>query len=97
MLVDMRHKPTNDDVDMVNYLRHFGIPFTVVATKADKLSRAEKNRSLPVICRALAVQPWEVIPFSSEDGTGREKVLELLDELLPQEKDQEVQNGEQDG
>lgn len=84
MLVDMRHKPTNDDVDMVNYLRHFGIPFTVVATKADKLSRAEKNRSLPVICRVLAVQPWEVIPFSSEDGTGREKVLDLLDELLPQ-------------
>lgn len=84
MLVDMRHKPTNDDVDMVNYLRHFGIPFTVVVTKADKLSRAEKNRSLPVICRVLAVQPWEVIPFSSEDGTGREKVLDLLDELLPQ-------------
>lgn len=83
MLVDMRHQPTNDDVDMVNYLRHYGIPFTVAATKADKLSRAEKSRSIPVICRTLAVQPWEVIPFSSEDGTGREKLLELLDTLLP--------------
>ncbi len=82
LLVDMRHQPSNDDIDMVNYLRHFGIPFTVVATKADKLSRAERSRSLPVICRALAVQPWEVIPFSSEDGTGRDKVLELLDTLL---------------
>ena len=83
MLVDMRHQPTNDDIDMVNYLRHYGIPFTVAATKADKLSRAEKNRSIPVICRTLAVQPWEVIPFSAEDGTGREKLLELLDTLLP--------------
>lgn len=83
MLVDMRHQPTDDDVDMVNYLRHYGIPFTVAATKADKLSRAEKSRSIPVICRTLAVQPWEVIPFSSEDGTGREKLLELLDTLLP--------------
>ena len=83
MLVDMRHQPTNDDIDMVNYLRHYGIPFTVAATKADKLSRAEKSRSIPVICRTLAVQPWEVIPFSSEDGTGREKLLELLDTLLP--------------
>ena len=83
MLVDMRHQPTNDDVDMVNYLRHYGIPFTVAATKADKLSRAEKSRSIPVICRTLAVQPWEVIPFSSEDGTGREKLLDLLDTLLP--------------
>lgn len=82
MLVDMRHQPTNDDIDMVNYLRHYGIPFTVAATKADKLSRAEKNRSIPVICRTLAVQPWEVIPFSSEDGTGREKLLELLDTFL---------------
>ena len=83
MLVDMRHQPTNDDIDMVNYLRHYGIPFTVVATKADKLSRAEKSRSIPVICRTLAVQPWEIIPFSSEDGTGRDKLLELLDTLLP--------------
>lgn len=83
MLVDMRHQPTNDDIDMVNYLRHYDIPFTVAATKADKLSRAEKSRSIPVICRTLAVQPWEVIPFSSEDGTGREKLLELLDTLLP--------------
>ena len=83
MLVDMRHQPTNDDIDMVNYLRHYGISFTVAATKADKLSRAEKSRSIPVICRTLAVQPWEVIPFSSEDGTGREKLLDLLDTLLP--------------
>lgn len=83
MLVDMRHQPTNDDIDMVNYLRHYGIPFTVAATKADKLSRAEKSRSIPVICRTLAVQPWEIIPFSSEDGTGRDKLLELLDTLLP--------------
>ena len=83
MLVDMRHQPTNDDIDMVNYLRHYGIPFTVAATKADKLSRSEKSRSIPVICRTLAVQPWEIIPFSSEDGTGRDKLLELLDTLLP--------------
>ena len=83
MLVDMRHQPTNDDIDMVNSLRHYGIPFTVAATKADKLSRAEKSRSIPVICRTLAVQPWEIIPFSSEDGTGRDKLLELLDTLLP--------------
>ena len=49
------------------------------ATKADKLSRAARGRSIPVICRTLAVQPWEVIPYSSEDDTGREKILELLE------------------
>ena len=50
-----------------------------MATKADKLSKAARGRSIPLICRTLAVQPWEVIPYSSEDGTGREKILELLE------------------
>ena len=78
-LVDIRHAPTRDDQMMVEYLRHYDIPFTVVATKADKLSKAARGRSIPLICRTLAVQPWEVIPYSSEDGTGREKILELLE------------------
>ena len=78
-LVDIRHQPTRDDQMMVEYMRHYDIPFTVVATKADKLSKAARGRSIPVICRTLAVQPWEVIPYSSEDGTGREQVLELLE------------------
>lgn len=78
-LVDIRHEPTAEDRLMVNYLRHYEIPFTVVATKADKLSKAARARSIPAICRALAVQPWEIVPYSSEDATGREKVLEILE------------------
>ena len=81
-LVDIRHAPTREDQMMVDYLRHYDIPFTVVATKADKLSRAARGRSIPVICRALAVQPWEVVPYSSEDGTGREKVLDILEKEI---------------
>ncbi|MDO4846312.1 MAG: YihA family ribosome biogenesis GTP-binding protein, partial [Oscillospiraceae bacterium] len=49
------------------------------ATKADKLSRAQRQKQVLAICRGLQVQPWEVIPFSSEDGTGMEKVLEVFD------------------
>ena len=81
-LVDIRHAPTGDDQMMVEYLRHYDIPFTVVATKADKLSKAARGRSIPVICRTLAVQPWEVVPYSSEDGTGREKVLDILEKEI---------------
>ena len=77
-LVDIRHAPTADDQMMVNYLRHYDIPFTVVATKADKLSKAQRGRSIPVICRTLAVQPWEVLQYSSEDGTGRDALLALI-------------------
>ena len=81
-LVDLRHAPTEDDAMMVRYLRHYDIPFTVIATKADKLSKAQRGRNIPVICRTLEVQPWEVLTYSSKDGTGRDRLLELLDAEL---------------
>ena len=82
MLVDIRHAPTEDDQLMVEYLRHYDIPFSVIATKADKLSKAQRARSVPVICRTLGVQPWEVI-VASRDGTGHEKILEMIEAELP--------------
>lgn len=81
-LVDIRHAPTQDDQMMVNYLRHYEIPFTVVATKADKLSKAQRSRSIPVICRTLVVQPWEVVAYSSEDGTGKDALLERIERMI---------------
>ncbi len=81
-LVDIRHEPTQDDMTMNRYLRQMGIPFTVVATKADKISRGARMKQLAPICRALLVQPWELIAFSSEDGTGREELLERVETLM---------------
>ena len=78
-LVDIRHAPTQDDQLMVEYLRHYEIPFTVIATKADKLSRAQRGRNIPVICRTLAVQPWEVLVHSSKDDTGRDAILDAIE------------------
>ena len=81
-LVDIRHEPTQEDAMMTEYLRHYEIPFSVIATKADKLSKAQRGRSIPVICRKLVVQPWEILPYSSEDGTGRDALLEKIESLL---------------
>ena len=81
-LVDIRHAPTKEDQMMTEYLRHYDIPFTVIATKADKLSKAQRSRSIPVICRTLVVQPWEVMTYSSEDLTGRDALLDKIDEIL---------------
>lgn len=78
-LVDIRHAPTQEDQMMVEYLRHYDIPFTVIATKADKLSKAQQGRNIPVICRTLAVQPWEVLVHSSKDGTGRDAILDAIE------------------
>ena len=74
---------------MTEYLRHYEIPFTVIATKADKLSKAQRSRSIPVICRTLVVQPWEILTYSSEDLTGREALLEKMESLLVPEATEE--------
>lgn len=81
-LLDIRHEPTEDDLMMNRYLRGTGVPYTIVVTKTDKLSRNEQNRCLLPIYRALSVQPWEVIRFSGEDGTGRKEVLEIIQNAL---------------
>lgn len=81
-LVDIRHEPTQDDIAMNQYFRQMDIPFTVVATKSDKISRGARMKHIAPICRALLVQPWEVIPYSSEDGFGRDKLLEIIDDVL---------------
>lgn len=81
-LVDIRHAPTGDDKNMNAFLRETGIPFTVIATKADKISKSQRARHVHEICRDLQVQPWEVIPYSSEDGTGRDAVLALFSKVV---------------
>ena len=89
LLVDIRHEPTRDDVAMAQYFRQMGIPFTVVATKADKISRGARMKHIAPICRALLVQPWEVIAFSSEDFTGRNVLLARVDELMEEDGEAE--------
>ena len=71
---------------MAQYFRQMDIPFTVVATKADKISRGARMKQLAPICRQMLVQPWEVIVSSSEDKTGCDKLLELIDTLLKEEE-----------
>ena len=85
-LVDIRHDPTEDDLTMNRFLRETGIPFTVIATKADKISRGARSKHLAPICRALLVQPWEVICFSGLDGSGREELLARLETVLKEER-----------
>lgn len=86
-LVDIRHEPGENDRQMAQWIKESGLPYTVIATKADKLSRAQKQRSVQLICRTLVVQPWEVIPFSSVTGEGKETLLARIGEVLGMEAD----------
>ena len=89
-LVDIRHEPTAEDREMNLFLRQAGIPFSVVATKADKISRGARLKYIAPICRALAVQPWQVIPFSAEDGTGKDALLEMIERVCYAEVEEET-------
>ncbi len=91
-LVDIRHEPGAQDVQMAQWIKTAELDYTVVATKADKLSRAQRQRAVQLICRTLAVQPWEVLSFSSVTGEGKEQLLERIQKALGLE-DEETSGG----
>lgn len=83
VLVDSRHAPQKTDVDMVNYLYYYRMPFTVIATKCDKLSKAEIGRSMQTIATTLKIGRDNIIAVSQE-GYGMEKVTTRIEEILSQ-------------
>ena len=82
-LVDIRHAPSKQDVEMYNYLRHFGLDGIVVATKADKISRNQMAKQLRLIRQTLVLTSEDkVIPVSALKRTGHEELLDVIEELL---------------
>lgn len=82
-LVDIRHAPSKQDVEMYQYLRHYGLDGIVVATKADKVSRNEMQKCIKQIRTTLKLSQDDiVIPISSLKRTGHDQLLEIMEELL---------------
>ena len=81
-LVDIRHLPTADDETMVGYLYARALPFVLVATKADKLSRANVKPQLMKIAAALKVGIGDVIPSSAEKGLGRAEIFAAIEKAV---------------
>ncbi|MDO5784203.1 MAG: ribosome biogenesis GTP-binding protein YihA/YsxC [Eubacteriales bacterium] len=78
-IVDIRHKPTADDVTMADWFLQTGMPFAVIANKHDKIKKSQLEGNLQTI-RTVLHLPEEVpvIPFSAEKGTGKDEVLSLI-------------------
>lgn len=78
-LVDMRHPPTENDLIMINYLIDREIPFVVILTKKDKLSKRQQEERLAALQEELpCADQITMIPFSSEKGDGVEDVKEII-------------------
>lgn len=76
LIVDARHKPTENDVTMARYFQNAGRPFVVVANKLDKLKKSELEPNMALIRQTLdLLQNTRLIPFSAEKGTGRDELV----------------------
>ena len=74
-LIDMRHKPTEDDMQMLDFLSQVGMPYVVALTKSDKLNKAEYNECLSMHKDTITpFGPIAIIPFSSVKGEGADEV-----------------------
>ena len=81
-LIDMRHKPTADDMAMISFLKQFEIPFAVVLTKSDKLKKKEYTSQKELIINELGNPEYPVIPFSSVTGEGVEEIKCVIEKAL---------------
>ncbi len=79
MLVDLRHKPTQDDCTMGQWYAQSGKPYVVVANKLDKVKKSELAGNIDLIRQTLELpDSVPIIPFSAEKGDGRQELLSMI-------------------
>lgn len=83
MLIDFRHKPSNDDILMYNFLKHYNLPVTIIATKADKVGITSHQKQRNLILNELElVMGNDFVVFSNVTKLGREEVWDKIERTL---------------
>ena len=83
MLVDFRHKPTEDDILMYKYLKYYKLRVTIVATKIDKISFGQREKYKNVILKTLELDPKDkLVLFSSVTKDGKKEVYSTIEQYL---------------
>ncbi len=81
-LLDARRDPSEDDLQMLEFLSEIGAPTIIAATKIDKLTAKERRERLSELTGALELDDDQVIPFSSVTGEGRDELASAIVSLL---------------
>jgi len=81
MLLDIRHAPTSDDKQMFQWILYYGVPFTLVATKSDKLSKSKRAQAANAAAKILGAPP-AALAYSSETAEGRETLIKRIGEVV---------------
>ena len=83
MLVDFRHKPTEDDVLMYNFLKHYNVPTTIIATKIDKIGKTHYDKQTKLIKKTLAMDENDYfVPFSAITKVGKKEVHAIIERII---------------
>lgn len=83
LLVDIRHKPNENDILMMNYIRNSGMEPLVIATKSDKIKRSQMTKHLKIIKDTLQLESLnQIIPFSSMTKAGKYEIWHEIDQWL---------------
>lgn len=86
-LVDFRHKPTADDIMMINFLIESEIPFVIVLTKADKMKKKEREERRAALLNEIPyADEITMIEFSAETGEGVEEIREIIESIASEEE-----------
>ena len=78
LAVDLRHRPTADDIAMAEVFRDLKLPFVICANKADKLKNSQLEACTAVAAEALSARPADILRFSAEKGTGKQELLNII-------------------
>ncbi|MCR5737638.1 MAG: ribosome biogenesis GTP-binding protein YihA/YsxC [Eubacterium sp.] len=83
LLIDIRHEPSKNDVNMYQWVLANGFEPIIIATKMDKIKRSQLQKNIKVIKDTLQVVPGTtVIPFSAQTKQGRDEILDLIEEIV---------------
>lgn len=82
MLLDARHDPTADDMQMIEFLHYHTIPFTAILTKADKLSKMKIKEHIKAIASDIYLGEGNLIATSAQTGYGKDAVLEKISTII---------------
>lgn len=78
LIVDLRHKPTQDDLQMVDYITYLNIPLIIVCTKLDKITRGKQRQAVQNIKSYFPHEDVPVIPFSAITGENKDKIWHTI-------------------
>lgn len=82
ILIDIRREPLPHDISMMEYANYYGIPYVIIATKADKIAKSKRKNACAHMRKLLQQYGCgEILPVSAEGGIGKEEISELIEKL----------------